>query len=293
MVKPIETLNAVNTFLGTGLAIVIVGLLSLGGWYGYSTFNAERWAKIKAEEELEGQKVKIAELNEGLTARDKQIGKLNGEVDVLNEDVKAKAEEIRQKAAEIRRLDTAIRLLKIDRRVARVDVVSQTGSASKGDLRTEFSFVELDDAGKPIEEPRTFSIKGDLIYLDAWVVKYSDKLVEVGDPLRSASVCLFRRIFSEFQQPKDGFPLDKVGVQPAGYRSGDEVSDFEREIWTRFWDYANNPETAKEAGVRAAHGEAPSVKLRPGKRYKIQLRASGGLTIVPEDAPQKKSDDAT
>jgi hypothetical protein len=27
------------------------------------------------------------------------------------------------------------------------------------------------------------------------------------------------------------------------------------------------------------HGEAPSIELRPGKTYRVELRASGGLTI--------------
>ncbi len=285
MSKPVETLNAVSTFLGTSLAIVIVGLLTLGGWYGYRTLNNDRIEREQREQEIENHKAKIAALSKDLTARDEQIGELNGEIDVLNEDIAEKEEEIR-------RLDTAIRLLKVDRRVARVEVLSQTGSAGEGDLATEFSFVEIDGNGKPLEEPRVFSVKGDLIYLDAWVVKFSDELVEVGDPLRAASVCLFRRVFGEAQQPKDGFVLDKDGAQPAAYRSGGDVSDFEREIWTRFWEYANNPETAREAGIRAAHGEAPSIRLQPGKSYKVQLRSSGGLTIVPEDRPPKKGGDA-
>jgi hypothetical protein len=36
-------------------------------------------------------------------------------------------------------------------------------------------------------------------------------------------------------------------------------------------------------GVRAIHGEAPFIELRPGKTYRIELRASGGLTLVPEN----------
>ncbi|NQT13274.1 MAG: hypothetical protein HQ582_11030, partial [Planctomycetes bacterium] len=46
------------------------------------------------------------------------------------------------------------------------------------------------------------------------------------------------------------------------------------------------PEKAKQAGVRAAHGEAVSMKLVPGKRYRVELRASAGVSIVPDgDVP--------
>ena len=77
--------------------------------------------------------------------------------------------------------------------------------------------------------------------------------------------------------------LDAVGSRPAAYRGGEKISELEQKIWDQFWEFANDPAKAREAGVRAAHGEAPSIKLMPGKRYKILLRASDGLTIVTEE----------
>ena len=61
----------------------------------------------------------------------------------------------------------------------------------------------------------------------------------------------------------------------------------ERDLWANFWEYANNPAKAKKAGVRAAHGEAPSIRLQVGKRYRVELRASGGLSIVPDGAAER------
>jgi hypothetical protein len=169
--------------------------------------------------------------------------------------------------------------------VAQISVLSQQGSAQNGDLVTKFSFVEINERGEPLDEPRVFTIDGDIIYLDTWVVKFSDKYVELGDPLRSTSICLFRRIFGESQQPSDGFQLDKPRSQPAAYRNGGKPSEFEEDLWGRFWEYANNPSIAQKAGVRAAHGEAPSMKLTPGRRYRVELRSSGGLSVVPETEP--------
>ena len=39
---------------------------------------------------------------------------------------------------------------------------------------------------------------------------------------------------------------------------------------------------AAEKGVRAIHGEAPFIEVRPGRSYKVELRASGGLSIRAE-----------
>ena len=276
-----ETLSAVNRLLGTVLGLAIVALLAVGGWVGYRALNSDRWQLESAQEKLAEKQTEIDGLRGELGEAAKKLTAQSAQIDELNRDLEAKRRAIQ-------RLETAVRLLKVDHRVARIDVVKQQGAAAADDLTTTFRFVELGGGGKPLDEPRVLTVAGDVIYLDAWVVKFSDELVEAGDPLRATSVCLFRRIFGERQQPKDGHPIDPVGARPAAYRTGETPSDFERDLWTRFWDYANNPAQAREAGVRAAHGEAPSIKLAPGKSYKVLLRASGGLTIVNDDEAGKR-----
>lgn len=193
--------------------------------------------------------------------------------------------QVKQLAEENERLAVALRLLKVDHRVAEIEVLDQREGADR--QQTTFQFVELSADGTPIGDKKVYTIDGDRLYVDAWVIKYDDELVEKGDPLRSTSVCLFRRVFGEFQQPDAGFPLDATGSRPAIYSQGNEMSPVERDIWANFWQYANSPAKARQAGVRAVHGEAPSMRLEPGSRYRIELRASGGLSIVPEEKEPK------
>jgi hypothetical protein len=206
----------------------------------------------------------------------------------LERDLKDATEQLAEKKAEIERLSRenqklslAIRLLKIDHRVAEITVLDQHDENDRP--QTRFQFAELTKDGSPTGNKKEFTVAGDIVYVDAWVIKYADDLVEASDPLRSTSVCLFRRIFGEHQQPSEGFALDPAGSRPSVYSQGDEMSPIEQQLWSNFWEYANNPAKAKQAGVRAAHGEAPSIRLQVGKRYKVELRASGGLSIVPED----------
>ncbi len=203
----------------------------------------------------------------------------------LNRALAEKSAEVARLNRENEKLNLAMRLLKVDHRVAQIDVLDQQEVGDQ--QRTKFRFVELAGDGSPIGTPKEFTVDGDTIYVDAWVIKYSDDLVERGDPMRSTSVCLFRRIFGEHQEPSQGFPLDATGSRPAVYSQGNEMSALERDVWANFWDYANNPVRARKSGIRAAHGEAPSVRLQGGKRYRIELRASGGLTIVAEEAADK------
>jgi len=196
------------------------------------------------------------------------------------------ADKLKEKDRQIERLKMAVKLLKVDHRIAQIVVTDQRRVPGTGQLLTRFRFVEVDDQGRPLEEPREFTIEGDVVYIDTWVAKFADEYVESGDdPLRSTSICLFRRIFGERQRPEDGFPLDPIGSRPIAYSRGTEMSELEKQLWASFWDYANDPKKAAAAGLRAVHGEAPSIQLRKGMLYKIILRASGGLSIVPEKLP--------
>lgn len=299
----LKILTALNSLLGTVVALLILALLTIGGWVGLKTYYAEKWALKETQAKLADQEAQVKTLSQDLEARQKEVLRLGAdlktsqrEVGRLTETVEKQTAEIvvlnkdlEAKQVEIDRLQTVVKLLKLDHRVALITVLDQKRSDDGKELRTKFNFVEVNEEGRPLEAPRVFEIKGDVVYLDAWVVKFGFDYLEQGDPLRSASICLFRRIFGESQPPSEGFALDADRKAPAAYRTGGKPSEFEQQIWSRFWEYANNPTLAKQAGVRAAHGEAPSIKLLPGKRYRVVLQAAGGLRIdPPEDAEAGK-----
>lgn len=244
--------------LGTVLALAVVATVGGGLWLGYTTFYSSDLKLRQSEERIKEQQQEIANLKDDVAA----------------------------KARRIERLEIALALLKVDRRVAYVDVLDQQRPPGADRVRTTIRFVEVDEHDEPVTEARTFTIDGDLLYVDYWVIKFDDEAVEQGDPLRATSIALFRRLFGEYQEPSQGFTIDEPGTRPAVYGVGTVSTAFQQELWDNFWHYATDAEKAREAGVRAAHGEAPSTKLVPGKRYKLLLRASGGFTIVPEDLPQ-------
>jgi multidrug efflux pump subunit AcrA (membrane-fusion protein) len=272
----IENLRAINSLLRTLMAVVVLGGGAAASYYGYYTFHAKEIAAKKQEEELAARKRQLADLSEQLTA---------AKLDIVNKDraLQAKEAEITKLNASIKKLELAIRYLKIDHRVARFAAVDQTKDSDTGEVSSLIEFVELNDEGHPIDTPRQFRIRGDTVYVDSWVVKFEDKYVEQADLERGTSLLLFKRIFGSGQRPDDGYPLDEVGAAPRAYARGGKMSDFERKIWDDFWIIANDPERAKQLGIRAAHGGAPFMKVEKGKSYRILLRASGDPTIVPEE----------
>lgn len=290
MTPVVETVKTVNSFLRTLVAMVAVGLITVASWMGYQNFNAsdlalaEKEAALsKAQDELEAQRAKTE-------VAEQQVQKQQQEIVTLNADVAAKAAEIATQKIEIERLDTALAFLKVNHRLAELKVIEQGTDEKSGEAFSVIEFVEVNDDGAPIDKPRQFRIRGDIVYIDYWIVKFEDEYIETSDLDRSTSICLFRRIFGEFQQPQEGYVLDEVGVRPTAYARGGQASEFEQKIWDDFWNIANDPEKAKQLGIRAAHGEADYTKLQAGKKYKIELRASGGLTITPgESAEEKKA----
>lgn len=274
----IESLSTINSLIRTALAAVIVGLVGAGGWYGYRMYNEGDLALKEKDKQLATvrDELKTVQLQVGEQAQ--RLKEQDATIVTLHEDLRIKEEKIQK-------LDTSLRLLKVNHRVGWLTVLEQDVDPSTNQLYTVGQFVEVNDKGEAISEPKQFRINGDVVYIDNWVVKFDDEFVERAEIDRGTSLVLFRRIFGEHQPPTDGFAIDTVGSRPQAYGTDGVMSDFEKKIWEEFWTIANDESRAKELGIRAAHGEAPSMKLQKGKSYKVMLRASDGLSITPDSSP--------
>ena len=260
------------------LAAALVGGLGTVGYFGYTTYNAQ---------EIEAKKKTLA-----LQEAEKALADTKGRLVQAEAEVVSKVAELRLKDAEIDKLnenidklETSLTLLKVDHRVARFTAVDQTKDETTGDTSTLVEFVELNEEGQPIETPRQFRLRGDIVYIDGWIVKFEDKYVEEADLERGTSLLLFKRIFGSGQRPDQGYPLDEIGSAPRAYARGKRVSEFEKKIWDDFWNIANDPAKMAALGIRNVQGDAPSMRVQKGKSYKILLRNTGDTSIVPDDSP--------
>jgi len=181
-------------------------------------------------------------------------------------------------------LQRAIERLTGEDRVAEVHVIDQilAGQVVNGqpspETTTTIEFIELDRRQRPLPAQR-FVIEDRIIYFDALVLKFEHDFIAAGDEERGKSLSLFRRIYGESQNPSDGYPIDPEGHVPNIYRVEPEPSEFERQVWNRFWDYATDPDLAARDHVRVAQGEAVYVPMSKGDRWTIALQNNGGLSI--------------
>jgi hypothetical protein len=277
-----ETISNVNTTLRSLLMLVLVGGAGFGGYKAYEMYNEPQQQLADKQAELEEAQNRLIKANDDLVARQQEISELNSQV--------------AEKTAEIERLEVSMALLKVRRRLARLTVLDQRertdaevadaattsgGQKPPTNVVSRIEFVEINEEGNPIGEAKQFEIVGDMVYVDYLRVTFDDKYVEEADLDRATAICLFQRIFGEYQEAVEGFQLDTVGTRPTAYARGTEMSDFERKIWDDFWLIANDSQKAAELGIHAAHGNAVSIRVQPGKTYEIDLRSTGDISIRP------------
>src|SRR5436190_19659029 len=277
-----DTISNVNSAMRNLLLLVLIGGAGYGGYKAYDLYNEPQKQLKEKQVALDNLQTKLQQANDDLTARQKDIADL--------------AAQLKDKIAEVDRLEVAMKLLQVQHRLARLTVLDQrevpslipatptTGNevgASRPDVITKIEFVDINDQGQPIGKPKTFDIKGDMIYVDYLTVNFEDKYIEKSDLDRATSIALFQRIFGEHQEPAKGFQLDTVGTRPTAYARGTQMSQFEKKIWDDFWLIANDNKRAKELGIDAMQGKAVAIRAQPGKSYEIKLRSTGDITIRP------------
>lgn len=300
MSRFMESVHTINSAVRTLLLIIFFGAIGIAGWLGYQTFYADEIEAERKEkefkEELEAKQQaltdaqkELARTKSELTATTEKVVKQAEQIKLKDEEIAAKARTISEQGEEIDRLEdenlelaTSLRLHKFNHRLAEVTVLDVSRDPGTDETITRVEFVEVDNDGTRLEKPRVFDVRGGVVYVDHWVVNFEDKYIEQATDLdRSMALVMFRRIFGESQEPRDGFQLDQHGSRPLSYARGGKVSDLEEKIWRDFWAIANDHKRAKELGIRAIHGDAVSFKAEKGKRYTLQIRASGGPTLLP------------
>lgn len=194
------------------------------------------------------------------------------ELEALNERLSGELEE---RAAMIGRLGR-------ERRVARVKILDQQMHGDGLVAGTQLLFVELDEQGGELAR-QSFDIPGNVLFVDAWTVKFKRDDVAVGHPLHGRTLVLLRRIYSDRMAPIDGYTIDTPGAVPPGYATSD-LSRFEQKIWEHFWSIAVDPELASSMGVRVAQGEAIYKPVLAGQEFDLVVDAAGGMSLTPVPA---------
>ena len=262
MAELMNNVRTVNSVIRTMLMVAVAGGVGYGGWFGYNNY-------VKPSRDAKQALADLASLQTQFEEQNLELVNTRGElVDTRREKEK---------------LETSLKLIKVDRRMANVEVLEK-GEDDDGNAFLEVRFSEIDRDGNVVGAPRDFTLAGDKLFVDCWIVSFEDNYVEQADALRSASLCVFKSIYGDVDGPTGAMSLDQDTVstgQPPGIYNDEAKNEFEQQIWNDFWSVSNDPQKQKELGIRASYGQANYVLAEEGRTYQVQLRASGGASLKP------------
>lgn len=188
---------------------------------------------------------------------------------------------IHQLLTENKHLKQAITNLTYEDQIGYAKVIAQ--EPNDGRLLTTIKFVETarDDKLKTILE-KEYTIEGDVVYFDALIVKFGDKIVMDGN---TKALFLWRRIYGEKMAPDQGFPIEEPGKEPQRYSDLLKILPVKQKqlFWSNIWDLANNPDKLKNHDIEAIYGNAVYSRLRMGLIYVFKINPTG--QVYPEVVP--------
>src|SRR3990172_1322095 len=151
-----------------------------------------------------------------------------------------------------------VRRLSASRRVAQIDVIDQRSDQRSRPV-SAIVWHEIAPDGV-LSETQTVEVVGELMYVEAAVIKFDHDAVGKGDPRKGGSVAVFRRIFGDRQIAALVPTLNQASRPAVSGRGSDEP--FEVLLWNLFWQLMSDPKLAELYGVRLAQCEAPAVKVK-------------------------------
>ena len=182
---------------------------------------------------------------------------------------------------ENKQLKQAITNLTDEQQIGYAKVLAQ--DINDGRLYTTLKFVETDrnDKTKKILE-KHYILEGDIIYFDALIVKFGDKMVMDG---KSRALYLWRRVYGEAMAPNNGLLIEQPGTEPQRYSDILKTLPIKhRELfWSAIWDLALDPEKLAQYDITAIYGNAVYQRLRKGLIYTFKITPTG--QFYPEITP--------
>ncbi len=188
---------------------------------------------------------------------------------------------IHQLLTENKQLKQAITNLTDEDQIGYAKVIAQ--ETRDGELFTTIKFIETARDDKLVTTlEKEYTIEGDIVYFDALIVKFGDKMVMDG---KTKALYLWRRVYGEKMAPGQGFVIEEPGAEPERYSDLLKVLPIKQKqlFWSHIWDLANDPDKLKEHDIEAIYGNAVYSRLREGLIYIFKINPTG--QVYPEVVP--------
>jgi len=190
-----------------------------------------------------------------------------------------------QKSRQIRLLNEIIDRLSADSRIAEVMVTDVQRDPKTQTVRTTIKFLEYDTARNPLL-PKYFTFSSDIIQFQSLVIRFDDYYVKKGHPLKGKSAYVFMKAFALHDSTAECHDINTVSQIPSGYQVAGSPLSLQQRLWQGFWDYALDPQRAKNEGIKNAQIEAPGTRFVPGILYTLKIEHDGGMRVDAQPLPK-------
>ncbi|HSI34501.1 MAG: hypothetical protein ACAI43_06445 [Phycisphaerae bacterium] len=197
--------------------------------------------------------------------------------------------DLRAEKEKTKKLQAYVQRLTDEKRVAQLLVTGQR--KENGVLVTDVLFQEIGRDGTTIKPGRSFTVRGNLVYVTALSIRFKQSYMEENNPLRGHGIVLFDRIFGDAQVPSDAPRIDDPNDVPAFYRADVDNKDaaeaikFEQNLWKNFWRLVDDKQLREKEGVEVATGKASYQPMIPERLYRVTVDARGNPTMDWEPVP--------
>src|SRR3954447_10906569 len=123
----------------------------------------------------------------------------------------AAKQQLAEAQAQTKKLEEVVQRLTDEKRVAEVIVTDDTNV--DGVSHKNLLFVEYARDGSSLP-PRSFAIEGEMVHVDAMVIRFERHFVSENDPFRGHSIALFTKIYGDHQTPQHAEMIDSPGKIP-------------------------------------------------------------------------------
>ena len=166
-------------------------------------------------------------------------------------------------------LKKVITRLEADSRVAEILVTGVNFNEVDQTTYTTIKFLEYDTRGNPLE-PKYFNFSGNIIQFQSLVVRFDDMYIRQAHRLKGKSAYLFWKVFMLNGKNTQEYVITKVNEVPRGYRLENQEDPIEAKFWSRFGEYALDPQRAKSDGIKYVQIEASGPVFTRGNLYNIR-----------------------
>ncbi len=159
---------------------------------------------------------------------------------------------------------------------AAITVLEQQKVAGTSQVVTRLRFIEIDDQGRPLGDPKDFDVPDERVGFYAMGNTLPNEFVTPENLYGLTAICIFETIAGDNQATRDTPKIDLAATVPLVYRRDAAVSDDDQRVWASVFGQLTS-------------GRSKTLPLRQGEVYKWTIGPGNASRLLKQTAGSQES----